>query len=96
VQRGLARTAERLTSLGKLLAAVNPNLPLDRGFARVHRADGSLVHRGAALERGEEVALVFTDAIRQAVIDGAGGPPRPAKPARTPGKPAPAAQGDLF
>jgi exodeoxyribonuclease VII large subunit len=92
VERGLARTGERLTSLGKLLAAVNPDLPLDRGFARVHRADGSLVRQGASLASGEEIKLKFADAEREAVIDGA----KAAKPARSASKPAPATQGDLF
>jgi len=93
-ERSLARTSERLTSLGKLLAAVNPDLPLDRGFARVHRADGSLVRQGAALASGEEITLKFADAARQAVVDGAEA--RPQKPARGAQKPAPLAQGDLF
>jgi exodeoxyribonuclease VII large subunit len=92
VERGLARTGERLTSLGKLLAAVNPDLPLDRGFARVHRADGSLVRQGASLASGEEIKLKFADAEREAVIDGAKAP----KPARPASKPTPATQGDLF
>jgi exodeoxyribonuclease VII large subunit len=90
--RGLARTAERLASLGKLHAAVNPDLPLDRGFARVHRADGSLVRDGAGLEAGEAVGLKFRDVTRQAVIDAAPAPPKPRPAAR----PKPAAQGELF
>jgi exodeoxyribonuclease VII large subunit len=96
--RGLARTEERLASLSKLYAAVNPNLPLDRGFARVHRADGTLVRTGASLAQGEAVSLVFTDTTRQAVIEGAAGDaprpaPRPARPVRPAARPD---QGDLF
>jgi exodeoxyribonuclease VII large subunit len=92
-ERNLGRVTERLTSLGKLLSAVNPDLPLDRGFARVHRSDGALVRQGASLVSGEEITLKFADAARQAVVDGAGGRPAKPKPAA---KPAPLPQGDLF
>jgi len=102
--RKLERTAERLESLSKLYGSVDPSAPLKRGFARVHRADGSLVRQGGALDSGEAVRLVFADTDRQAIIDGASDAPRPppaavpapAKPAR-PSKPAPPSnQGDLF
>lgn len=98
VRRQLDRLSERLAGLSKLHAAVNPDAPLGRGFARVHRADGSLVRIGASLAPGEAVSLVFADTTRQAVIDGETGPaPAPSKPARPARKPDPgAAQGDLF
>jgi exodeoxyribonuclease VII large subunit len=98
VMRGLERASERLTSLSKLYLAVDPDRPLQRGFARVTRADGSIVHAGAALSGGEAVAIKFGDKVtRQAVIDGAAGEPSAlAKPARPkPKAPAPS-QGDLF
>ena len=101
--RGLDRTAERLSSLSKLYASVNPSAPLKRGFARVHRADGSLVREGATLTSGEGVRLVFADQSREATIDGtpsAAPPVTPtpaAKPPRAPKPPpAPSNQGDLF
>jgi exodeoxyribonuclease VII large subunit len=104
MERKLDRTAERLEGLSKLYGSVDPSAPLKRGFARVHRADGSLVRQGAALESGEAVRLVFADTDRRAVIDGASDAPRPAPasasaPARTPRAPKPAPpsnQGDLF
>ncbi|MFD1189226.1 exodeoxyribonuclease VII large subunit [Phenylobacterium conjunctum] len=103
VQRKLERLSERLDGLAKLHASVNPDTPLARGFARVTRADGSLVRQGAGLGAGEAVSLVFADTTRQAVIDGAADPaaqPKPA-PAARPARPAkpPAStsnQGDLF
>jgi exodeoxyribonuclease VII large subunit len=95
----------------KLRQSLNPDRPLSRGFARVHRADGSLARQGAALDRGEAVRLVFADATRNAVIDGQGVDPahpdqaeapvapaprpRPRKPA-APGAGPGAVQGDLF
>jgi len=101
VRRRLERLSERLEGLSKLYASVDPDRPLQRGFARVARADGSLVHAGAALASGEQVAITFGDKVtRQAVIDGDGGaapPPPPApKPAKVRPKADGPAQGDLF
>ena len=96
-ERSLLRIADRLASLSKLHLAVNPDLPLERGFARVHRADGTLVRRGADLAGGEAIGLKFADVMRHAVVDGAEPAPRPGpKPARPAAKSAPATQGDLF
>lgn len=99
MDRRLERLSERLDALAKLYASVDPDRPLQRGFARVTRADGSIVHAGASLASGEEVAIKFGDAVtRQAVIDGAdGAPPAPPRPAaaKKP-KMTPPLQGDLF
>ncbi|HEY9233535.1 MULTISPECIES: exodeoxyribonuclease VII large subunit [Phenylobacterium] len=102
MERRIERAGERLTGLSKLYASVDPSAPLKRGFARVHRTDGSLVREGGSLASGEGVRLVFADQTREAVIDGASSPaavpapkvgPKPARPA----KPAPPSnQGDLF
>ncbi len=98
--RAAERAQERLISLSKLHASVDPSAPLKRGFARVHRMDGGLVREGQGLSAGETVRLVFADTDRNAVIDGAAGPdlppptPRPAKAPRLPS--APPNQGDLF
>ncbi|HEY2357892.1 MAG TPA: exodeoxyribonuclease VII large subunit [Phenylobacterium sp.] len=101
VTRGLERASERLVSLTKLYASVDPERPLQRGFARVTRADGSIVHAGAALASGEEVAIKFGDQVtRQAVIDAAATDQPARKPAPKAAAPkpktTPAAQGDLF
>jgi len=101
MDRRLERLSERLEALGKLYASVDPDRPLQRGFARVTRADGSLVHAGAALASGEEVSIKFGDSVtRKAVIDGAGAvaPAAPAAPRPAAKKPRPPApeQGDLF
>jgi exodeoxyribonuclease VII large subunit len=98
--RKLERLSERLESLAKLYVSVDPDRPLQRGFARVTRQDGSLVRGGAALVSGETVDIKFGDgATRQAVVDGASAgdaPSSPAKPARSRGKSPSSAQGDLF
>ena len=101
VLRGLERAGERLGALSKLYVSVDPDRPLQRGFARVTRADGSIVHVGATLASGEEVAIKFGDRVtRQAVIEGAPSAapaspaPKPLKAAKP--KPPSSAQGDLF
>ena len=81
LSRGLARTAARLESLGARLKSADPSAPLNRGFARVHHADGRLVREGASLRPGDAVQLVFADTERGAVIEPAAARPR---------------QGDLF
>jgi exodeoxyribonuclease VII large subunit len=97
VLRRLERAEERLTSLDKLRLSLNPERPLELGFALVHRPDGSIVRDGAVLEAGEAVTLEFKGKVKRgAVIEGTPSPARPASPP----KPRPAAikpdQGDLF
>jgi exodeoxyribonuclease VII large subunit len=99
VRRGLERAAERLTSLTKLYLSVDPDRPLQRGFARVARANGSLVRAGAELVSGETVAMTFGDRVtRNAVVDGEAADPvaKPAQKAAKSKKPATAPQGELF
>jgi exodeoxyribonuclease VII large subunit len=97
VLRGLERAHERLAALSKLYVSVDPDRPLQRGFARVTRADGSIVHAGAILASGEEVAIKFGDQVtRQAVIEGAAADPGAPKAAKPKPKAANSAQGDLF
>ena len=89
--RRLKRAAEGLIALEKLRLTLDPNRPLERGFARVHHAAGPLVRSADALTAGEAVRLVFKDGERGAVVDAE---PRAAKTARRP--PTRADQGDLF
>ena len=99
MRRRLERLSERLQSLSQLYQSVDPDRPLQRGFARVARADGTLVHAGAGLAAGEPVAITFGDRVkRQAVIDGDPGErlSETAKPPRPRQKPLPTPQGELF
>lgn len=97
MMRGLERASERLAALSKLYMSADPDRPLQRGFARVTRADGSIVHAGASLASGEAVAIKFGDEVtRQAVIEGAAAEVVQPKPARPKPKAADTAQGDLF
>jgi len=89
-ERKLERLSERLEALSKLYVSVDPDRPLQRGFARVTRDDGSLVREGASLAHGEPVNIKFGDQVtRQAVIDGDASA-TPAPPQAAPAKPAPA------
>jgi exodeoxyribonuclease VII large subunit len=97
VLRGLERAGERLAALSKLYVSVDPDRPLQRGFARVTRADGSIVHAGAILAGGEEVAIKFGDQVtRQAVIEGAAAEPVAPKAMKSKPRSASPSQGDLF
>jgi len=98
VARRRQREGERLQRLGQLLVSLNPDRPLELGFARVHLEDGTLIRRGADLQEGDAVRLRFADQTRAAVVaetDDAAAParPRPARPGRA--KP-PSPQGNLF
>lgn len=95
IDRRLERLSERLEGLGKLYASVDPDRPLQRGFARVTRQDGAIVRAGASLASGEAVDIKFGDQVtRQAVIDAAApAAPKPARPKAKAGGPP---QGDLF
>ncbi len=99
-ERRLSKAADRLSQLDKLRLSLDPQRPLNLGFALVSRPDGSIVRSGAALVSGEPVTLRFADAERGAVIDDA---PTAIAPVPTAAKPAPAKprapssqQGDLF
>jgi exodeoxyribonuclease VII large subunit len=104
-ERRLQRDADRLANLEKLRQSLNPERPLELGFALVRKGDGTLARSAADLVSGERVNLKFKSGDRDAVIDGEGGfvpPPAPAPaPAPTPKpRPKPVAsptdQGDLF
>jgi exodeoxyribonuclease VII large subunit len=89
-ERRLQRAAERVTALDKLRISLDPDRPLDRGFARVHHERGPLARTAGELQPNEAVTLVFRDGVREAVVDGA----RPARAEKV--KPRSLVQGDLF
>jgi len=97
VDRKLSAATERLSGLDKLRLSLDPNRPLELGFARVHHADGTLARSGAELAEGEAVRLVFAHDSRQALISDAAAPPPTAKPPKVPPKKtAEGSQGSLF
>jgi len=95
--RVVPREADRFSRVSRLFESLNPDRPLSRGFARVHAADGALIHAAAELSSGQAVRLVFKDGDKGAVIDGTAAPAPAAKPAaKSKPAPTPTSQGDLF
>jgi exodeoxyribonuclease VII large subunit len=101
--RRLQRDADRLANLEKLRQSLNPERPLELGFALVRKGDGTLARSAGDLAAGERVNLKFKSGDRDAVIEGEDGfvptPTPVASPAPKPRiKPAPPStkQGDLF
>lgn len=90
LERALARrfdtASERLARLAQLHRSVNPSLPMERGFALVRRADGSIVRSGQSLVAAEAVRLTFADGDRMAVIEGADSQPQKTAPRKAPTK----------
>lgn len=77
----------RLESAARLLESVSHHSVLERGFALVRGADGTLRRRAAQVKAGETLSLVFADASVEAKAEG--------PPSRAPRKPK-AGQGTLF
>ena len=95
--RDLTQKTERLKNLDQLRISLNPDRPLDLGFARIHAADGALITSAKALHAGDAVSLHFKDGNAGAQITD--GPPPEAKPKpAAPSKPKPSSpqQGSLF
>jgi exodeoxyribonuclease VII large subunit len=67
-----SRAGERLGALAKLLASVSHEAVLERGFALVHREDGTLVRRRAEAVPGLAVEIEFRDGRAPAVLGGDG------------------------
>jgi exodeoxyribonuclease VII large subunit len=102
-QRRLTRSADQLANIDKLRLSLNPERPLELGFALVRKGDGTLARSAADLVSGERVNLKFKSGDRDAVIDGEGGfvpPPAPTPIAAPKPRPKPTPpkidQGDLF
>jgi len=98
LNRVQARQAERLDRLGRLLVSLDPEGPMDRGFALVVKGDGSLVRSAEQLSAGEGLALRFRHDTAAVTVDGepASRPAQPAARAKSGPKSRPSGQGDLF
>lgn len=97
--RTIALRSERLARLEQLRLSLNPDRPLDLGFARVNRADGHVVTSPLGVTTGEALVLTFKGDAKLDVIVGDCGtlPPKPqpqAQPKKT--LPPQAQQGSLF
>ncbi len=101
--RALKQKSDRLIALDKLRLSLNPDRPLDLGFARVNRKGGELVTSPDMVASGEGLELTFKGGRTLDVV--AGTTPQPSSAAPTPQAvaPKPAAkktvtpeQGNLF
>jgi exodeoxyribonuclease VII large subunit len=100
-RRRLEREGDRLAGLEKLRQSLNPERPLELGFALVRKADGTIARSAGELASGERVNLKFKLGDRDAVIDGESSVavPPPVAPRPTPkpkAPPPPSSQGSLF
>jgi exodeoxyribonuclease VII large subunit len=92
--RGISERQRALKGAASLLRTLSHEGVLARGFALVHRQDGALVRRGAALKPGEAVSIQFADTTLPAHIENNGKTtPKKPKPKKTP---ASSGQGSLF
>ncbi|MFC4293866.1 exodeoxyribonuclease VII large subunit [Novosphingobium tardum] len=90
-----ARARDRLAGLARVMSQLDPDKPLERGFARVLDPAGQTVTSAAAGAREAALTLKFRDGAL-AVQPVTAGAPRPAR--STPARPAPtkSEQGRLF
>jgi exodeoxyribonuclease VII large subunit len=93
--RGLTLKGDRLKTLDQLRLSLNPDRPLDLGFARVNRKDGALVTSPQGVGVGEALVLTFKGDQKLDVVAGSGGAGPAPKPA-APKKSEPPTQGSLF
>lgn len=91
-QRNAARAGERLSAMAKHLVAMSHEAVLERGFALVHREDGTLVRHRAEAAPGLAVQIEFCDGHTPAVIGGEA----PAKRSRSKQGRLKGSQGSLF
>lgn len=74
LQHGLHRLLERrqqgLATLAARLEACNPHAPLERGYALITHADGSLLTRASEAQTGEEITVRFAQDALKAKVEG--------------------------
>ncbi len=82
LERITRRAAERLAGLERVLAQLDPDAPLQRGYARVSAADGRTLIDKAAAAAEPSLKLHFRDGVLDVVpVEGPVAPPTPrAKP----------------
>ncbi|MGA9659468.1 MAG: exodeoxyribonuclease VII large subunit [Asticcacaulis sp.] len=83
LKRAIDLRTERLNRLEQLRLSLNPDRPLDLGFARVNRRDGGLVQSPQDVKSGEALILTFKGDQKLDVVAGSAAAP----PAKTSAKP---------
>ncbi len=67
--RGMDARRQEVLGASRMLEGLSHKSILARGFAMVHREDGSLVRAAKELAPGDEIQLTFGDGDQKAVID---------------------------
>ncbi len=93
-RHGLSDAAHRLSAHTRILESVSYRAVLERGFALVKGADGTVRRRAAAVKTGEALQLSFADGQARAIAEGS--PKKQAGPVRNPSNPTKTPQGNLF
>ncbi len=83
-QNRLSELGKHLDGLGRVLEGVSYRAALQRGYAVVRGADGTIRRRAEAIEAGEHLTLTFADGERRATADPAGGASSKLAPGGTP------------
>ncbi len=86
--------AHRLGSFARMLESVSYRAVLERGFALVKGADGTVRRRAAGIKAGEGLRLSFADGEARAIADG--GTKTQGSRARSPRESSKGPQGNLF
>lgn len=73
VASSLETSASRLSSQRQLLAALDPNLPLARGYALVRNDAGKLIRRASDTSKGAKISVEISNAKLAAKIEGING-----------------------
>jgi len=89
----LARDSERLAGLARVLGSLDPEAPLERGYAMIQDASGKLVRSKEKAKKADQLTVKFADGALGVVPVGAPARKRTKKPVKSP--PA-GAQEDLF
>ena len=94
LSRRLSAAGDRLNAAMRIMASLDPDSVLKRGYVRVTGGDGLTLITSAQASKEARLTLHFRDGLLDAVPGGAS-PPRPPAPRRAAPKPA-AHQDDLF
>lgn len=70
VASALAANASKLAAQNQLLAALDPGLPLLRGYALVKDAEGNLIRRASDTSTGAKILVELSDAVLAAQVKG--------------------------
>ena len=93
VRQRLARDSDRLAGLARVLTSLDPEAPLERGYAMIQDSSGKVVRSKSTAAKADHLTVKFADGAIGVVPVGAPGRKRAQKPAKSPGQ---GAQEDLF